>query len=433
MKRNSQSGQAMVFVALGLVVLLGFVGLGVDMGVMRFQRRVQQTAADAAALAEANDLGFGGVNTAAAQNGAQNNGFSGATVNFNQACPTTVTSLTVTVNNPPLAGPHQSGANSADYVEVCVATLQPTYFARILGFNDVTVNARAVATNYSGATNGNNNYNCVITLGSPNSVIEGINIVGHADLNAPTCGIADNGNFDPKGGALTVSAGTFGVSGSCTGNGPGCSAPTCTSGQSQCPEYSVPAVGNPLATLAAPAGGTQMGSVSLNGGGNVTCPGGLCTYSSISLQGNSTVNFAPGIYTIGSGGFTCHGTPGISGTGVMFYFTNGGTFNCSGNDTINLTAPSSGTYQGILFYQDSSDTASASLGGNVGSTYGGILYFPGAEPVFFGTSGTTINTGMIIADSLGMHGTPVVNIAGATGIPGGLPPTLELANATLVE
>ena len=62
MKRNSQSGQALVFVALGLVVLIGFVGLGIDMGVLRFQRRVQQTAADAAALAEANDLGFSGVN-----------------------------------------------------------------------------------------------------------------------------------------------------------------------------------------------------------------------------------------------------------------------------------------------------------------------------------------------------------------------------------
>jgi uncharacterized membrane protein len=125
---NRESGQALVFVALGLVLLLGFVALGIDMGVMRYQKRVQQTGADAAAIAEANDLGFGGVNTAAAQTAAANNGFSGATVNFNQVCPTSVTDLTVTVNNPPRSGPHASGANSADYVEVCLATLQPTYF-----------------------------------------------------------------------------------------------------------------------------------------------------------------------------------------------------------------------------------------------------------------------------------------------------------------
>src|SRR5260370_2725082 len=99
-------------------------------------------------------------------------------------------------------------------------------------------------------------------------------------------------------------------------------------------------------------GGTAL---SLNGGGNVS-PG---TYTSISLQGNGTVNFAAGIYVINGtaaqGGFSCSGTPTITGTGVMFYFTNGATINCQGNDTTNLTAPSSGPYQGVLFYQDPQD------------------------------------------------------------------------------
>jgi len=451
MNRKGEFGQALVLTAAALVVLLGFAGLGIDMGMLRFQRRVQQTAADAAALAEANDLGFGGVNTTAAQTGAQNNGFAGATVNFSQPCPTSVSSLTVTVNNPPQSGPHQAGsANAGDYVEVCVATLQPTYFMRIFGINSETVNARAVATNYGGATKGNSNYNCLLTLGPPAASVEGVNINGHADLNAPTCGVADNGNYNTKGSALTVTAGSFGVSGTNiqTGNG---GSVTCMDGQTKCPQDGVPAAANPLASLAAPGGGTQMGALSLNGGGTVSCPGQLCTYTSISLQGNGTVTFSPGIYTINGtaqqGGFSCSGTPTITGTGVMFYFTNGATYGCQGNDTTQLSAPSSGPYQGVLMYQDPQDCncgtggcdngvvscgPGPALGGNTGSYYDGILYFPNDQITFYGNN-VSYSAGAVISDSLQLSGNPTLNLQGAAGIPGGLPPAFTLANATLVE
>ena len=51
--RRNQAGQVLVTTALGLVMLLGFAGLAVDMGVMRYQRRLQQTAADGAGIAGA--------------------------------------------------------------------------------------------------------------------------------------------------------------------------------------------------------------------------------------------------------------------------------------------------------------------------------------------------------------------------------------------
>ena len=446
--RTKESGQVLVGAAVAFVVLMGFAGLAFDMGILRYERRLQQTAADAAALAEANELGNGGITSAGASSAAQANGFAGATVNLNTACPTSVTGLTVTVNNPPQTGPHASGANSADYVEVCVARPQQTYFMTLFGVNSEVVNARAVATNYSGATNGNNNYNCLITLGLPTNSIEGVNINGHADLNAPTCGIADNGNYNTKGNALTVEAGSFGVSGQSftTGNG---GSVTCTDGQTHCPQDGVPAASNPMGSLVMPCspctGGTAL---SLNGGGNVS-PG---TYTSISLQGNGNVNFAPGLYIIngpsGNGGsFTCNGTPTITGTGVTFYFTNGSTINCTGNDTANLTAPTSGTYQGILMMQDPLDCNCATggcdngvvscgvgpqLGGNVGSNYGGILYFPNDLITFFGNS-VSYSVGVVISDALALSGNPTVNLQGQAGIPSGLPPSFTLTHATLVE
>ena len=51
MSRNGESGQAIVAVALGLVVLLGMLGLGIDFGYLRYMKRQMQTAADAAAIA----------------------------------------------------------------------------------------------------------------------------------------------------------------------------------------------------------------------------------------------------------------------------------------------------------------------------------------------------------------------------------------------
>src|SRR6202021_3022398 len=46
MKRKNEGGQALVFAAVGLVVIMGFAGLGIDMGMLRYQKRLPQTAAD---------------------------------------------------------------------------------------------------------------------------------------------------------------------------------------------------------------------------------------------------------------------------------------------------------------------------------------------------------------------------------------------------
>jgi len=210
MNRKNEAGQALVFTAVGLVALLGFIGLGIDMGVLRYQKRLEQTAADGAAIAGATNLTYGGVQTGA-QNSAGSNGFSDNTGGGACAAPPTnlgVGSVAVTVCNGPLRGPH---AGDTNYVEVYVSACQPTYFMKIFGVNSETITARAVATNISGGSNGNTT-GCLYTLGAPSSAIEGVNINGSAVLNAPTCGIVDNGNFNTKGNKLDVNAGTFGGS-----------------------------------------------------------------------------------------------------------------------------------------------------------------------------------------------------------------------------
>jgi len=457
MKRKNQSGQALVFTAAAAVVLMAFAGLAVDMGMIRYQKRLQQTAADAAALAGASNLTFPGVQ-AGAQAASATNGFTDNTSGgaCGDSTNTSVGSVTVTICNHPQdvtingtlvpGGPHtadittSSGAvaPAADYVEAIVSVVQPTYFMKIFGITSQTVIARAVATNYSGAINGSN-AGCLYTLAKPSTTgLNGVNVQGSASLLAPNCGILDNGNYDPTGNSpnLIVQAGSFSVSGTDTGSK---KLPTCTVTPDSCPTYAAPATSDPLATLQPPCtspctGGTAL---SLNSTGTIPCATSPCYYSSISLSGNGTVTFAPGTYVIdGAGGISCTGTPNISGTGVTFYFTNGATWNCTGDDHIVLTAPTSGTYSDILFYQDPLDTTNLSLGGNTGSTYSGIIYVPNAEVTFYGNAKGNnggIVTDIVIAAAVNFFGNPTVSLAGIAGLPAPLPPAFTVGTATLVE
>jgi hypothetical protein len=422
MKRKSESGQALVITALALVVLIGFAGLAIDVGALRYQKRIQQSAADAAALAGASNLASnsGGV-TAGAQNASATNGFTDTGGGQTSACTAsgaTVGTVCVQVNNPPLSGPHASNSN---YVEALVTVVQPTYFMRIFGVNSEAITARAVATNLSGGNGGG----CLYTLGPPSSSIEGVNINGKATLNGPSCGIVDNGNFNTKGNALTVTAGTFGVSGDWDKSGPGGTV-TCGPTQPTCPATDVPAATDPMlnrtTALTPPCS-------PCTGGGTWAAGDGPGTYSSISI-GPATVTFSPGVYVIdGSGGLSIGANATVSGTGVMFYFTNGATLNMAGTPTVNLTAPSSGQYAGILFYQDPNDTVGPMITGNASSTYDGVLYFPTANVTFQGNSSIG-DVAIVIADALTLSGHPTVNLQGVAGLPSGVS---VITNAMLVE
>jgi hypothetical protein len=433
MRRNRQAGQALITTAICLVFLLAMAGFGIDFGIMRYEKRIQQTAADAAALAGANNLGHGGVVTGA-QDASSLDGFTDNGGGDVSKCGSgaSVGTICVQINNPPQSGPHNGDSN---YVEALVAKVDATYFIRLVGVNQETITSRAVATDLSGAaaTGG-----CLYTLGPPTSSIEGININGNATLNAPSCGIVDDGNFITKGNALTVTAQTFGTSGDWQKSGPGGSV-TCEATPDSCPTVNMPAGPDPLAGITPPCNPcTGGGTINSNNGGTFN-PG---TYQSISFAGNGTVILNPGIYIVdgsgASGGFSCSGTPTIQGTGVMFYFTNGATINCQGNDTIELTAPSPtncpscpSEYDGILMYQDPNDTNTTGpeLGGNTGSFYNGALYFPSDQLTFSGNS-TGTDVAIVVVGSLQLSGHPTINLEGA----GGLPPGVNIVSvATLVE
>ena len=166
MDRNRESGQALVFVGLSLVVLTAVVGLAIDMGYLRYTKRRLQTAADSAAIAGASELNNGNFFTAAL-NDSKSNGFENG-----------VNGVAVTPTHPPVDAPFNAKPNATTFVEVQVQQHAPTFFMRIFGVNQATISATAVAQLASSR-------GCIYALG----LLNGITVQGN--VNAPNCGVLD--------------------------------------------------------------------------------------------------------------------------------------------------------------------------------------------------------------------------------------------------
>ncbi|MHC5544727.1 hypothetical protein ACYOEI_41370, partial [Singulisphaera rosea] len=173
------------------------------------------------------------------------------------------------------------------------------------------------------------------------------------------------------------------------------------------PVTGVATVADPLAYLAAPTPGVAQAAVNLTYGSLTLNPG---VYSKINASGSSHLTLNPGIYIIAGGGFTVAGSASVSGTGVTIYNTNAafpgsggayGAFTVSGSGTVSLTSPSSGSYAGVLLFQDRGNTAGVSISGSgvVGSS--GTLYAPSAMLTLSGSGRITLP---LIVDKLTLSG-----------------------------
>ncbi|MDE3105880.1 MAG: Tad domain-containing protein [Acidobacteriota bacterium] len=385
---HDESGQALVFTLLCIPVLAGFLGLAVDVGDLFRTKRQMQAVADAAAIAAAAELNYGN-STTAATGAATQSGYTSGSNGF-----------TLTVNMPPQSGPH-AGVTPNGYVEVIASLAEPTYLMKLFNIPTVTVAARAVST--QGAGQG-----CIYTLGGPSS--PGISMNGNTTINVSTCGISDNGNLSMVGNA-SLTAKSIGVGGSYSSTKNVTVSPTPVSG--------IAPVSDPLAYLAAPSYNSS--SCVTMPSTNPLTPG---CYNGISLGGNSSLTLSSGTYII-NGNFSISGKASITGTGVTLVLL--GSTSIVGTGVVDLTAPTSGTYSGILFYQPSTNTNSITLVGNSGSTIEGVQYAPSADVSFTGNSGSTIYTDFV-ANSLSLVGNS--SFQSYASLPGATSP---ITTAVLVE
>ncbi len=361
MLRNTrESGQALVLATFGMVVLIAAAGLAVDMGYLRYQRRLQQSAADSAALAGAAAAGVGGNVLLAADDDSQVNGFQDG-VNH-----VTVTVTPITLNGNP------------NTVQVQVSAVHPTFFMKIFGpaMANATVSATAVAQYSGGRT-------CIYALTGGG----GIDNTGTVDV--PNCGVIDDENLAGRGNITAASVGVHGTSRSAT-------TPAAITGILQ--------ASDPLSYLPAPGGGGGP-QITVNNfnypGGAVLFPGNYQGISIANTYGNN-VTLNPGTYVIsGPGGLAFNGSGTVTGNGVTFYLS-GGAVNFSNSQRIRLTAPTNGTYSGILFFQKAANASVATINGAGGSRLTGALYFPGATLNMDG-AGTGAAYMILVAKSLNLN------------------------------
>lgn len=117
---------------------------------------------------------------------------------------------------------------------------------------------------------------------------------------------------------------------------------------------------------------------------------------------NITVTLLPGIYVMKNGPLHLDSNATMSGTDVGFYLTGtGATISFHSNTQVNLTAPTSGLMEGVVFYEDRMSPLGRihQLDSNTNQQYEGTLYFPrGTIDLDSNTSGAgTVDFTAIIA------------------------------------
>jgi hypothetical protein len=341
---GDERGAVAIMGALAATVVVAGAGFGVETGYWYYEQTRIQQQADAAAFAGAVEHRGGSSEAqiiAGALAAARDNGFNDATDTLEVVTPAVV-----------------SGQTDSHAVSVVVRRTETRIFSALFSQDPVIVGADATATYGDSASA------CILALdkGASGAVAFGGSTVasfsgcvvmsnsmagdaaqvqGSADLTTP-CLIAVGG-VDVTSGAHMTS----------------CAAPI----------TGAPPAADPFANLTMP---DDSGVCASDSGGSLS-PGRYC--GGLTLK--NTVTLAPGLYIISGGELRINANADVTGTGVTFFLADDASANFNGNATVNLSAPTSGAYAGMLFMgsPDNTDVGNT-FNGTADSLMTGALYFP---------------------------------------------------------
>jgi hypothetical protein len=412
-------GQVLALFAVSLSALLIAAALAFDVGAVLLERRDQQNAADAAAIAGARYVGTDvGKARSAAFAAAAANGFVDG-----------IDSQSVVVNYPPTKGQFQGKTR---YLEVEIGSTRPSLFASIAGITSFAVAARAVSTN-GDLTDGLFSILALDPAVCDALLVSGngdVLVYGHIQVNS----VCNKGALRRQGNgsvAVDVNGGSCNVVGDISdGGGNGVlnciwneGAPEVPDPLGHLPDPAVPAYPRPMLQ--------EQGSREIPTG----CPGSAtpstlaqprqCQFTSsyagttwrvypglypggLKLQGG-TFYFEPGVYYIAGGGLdiTGVGTTTFSvdaggttpGGGIMFYSTGIPTsavapISLNGSSAkIQLMPLDIGLqYDGLIIWQDRTTDINGDdvtvNGGSSDMAVRGTIYIPGGDVKVNGGAGT---------------------------------------------
>ena len=408
---EAEAGQAVVLIAIVLLGMLMMVGLAIDAGQLYSARRAMQESADAAAYAAAVTLYQGGTQAQAFAAAAVDSTTNGYTHNG--------TNTWITIQQPTVA-PY----NTNRFIEVTISQdIKTSLVPAQATLNRVTVHA------IGGADTLNNDYAIIALDRSP--VTNAFTTSPSADLTISGGGILVNST---AGNAASNAAASSQWHISCPSSNPcnidiaggtASSWPPASSGspnyfngmRTAQPQITDPFAGYPKPSTTSLPCGTQAACTNRAGFGPSNKTLGTGIYTS-NLDGK---NLCHGIYILKGGGMggdidvdttsvdpvtgdRCDGKVFLFNT-ISSYPATGGS--CSsmtmhGNHDIRIYAMTTGTYAGMLIYQDPVCTAPLDYGGTAFTfTATGTIYLPNAS--FTANGQPTIDGGQIVAKTVDLQ------------------------------
>jgi len=382
---RDESGSYVIIAAVAMPVLVGAAGLATEATWWFYSQKNMLSAADSAAVSAAtatSGVTLEGKGVAAAY------GFvDGAN------------GVTVTVNKPPASGSHTA---SADAVEVIITRQQSRLFSSLFSNSQVVLTARAVALKNDTATG------CVLGL-SP-TASPGVSVKGSAQLNLLNCSLYADSSGSPAldvSGSASISAGSVYSVGDISGT----SGITTTNGI----KTGVSAMPDPYANVSPPApGGCDYNNKFQVKNATTLTAGVYC--GDIAVNAGATLTLNPGIYYLNGSSLTVSGNATITGDGVTLVFTSTssswGSANIGSNANVSLSAPTSGSTQGIVMYGDRNMPTGTSfqLTGGGTQNLAGAIYLPKADLSFSGGNGTSTTCTQIIGDTVTITGNSNVSV-----------------------
>lgn len=375
--RTGESGNVAIIFAFTLPVVVGGAGLGVETSYWYYSSLRLQSAADAAAYAGAIEKIAGSDNptiTSTATQSATSNGLGNGTI---------------VVNTPPASGPN-TGKKA---VEVILTQNLDRIFTSIFSQSKVPEQARAVALISDGSKS------CIDALNP--SASQAALFSGNTNVKLSGCVIMANSIANDAikvQGSAALQTDCLVTSGGVSLNNP--PVMVCKSAITG----ALP-VSDPYASLPTPTASNPCQNINGNKNAQTIQPGTYC--SGMNLNGNVTLS--PGVYVV-QGSLKINAGAVINGSGVTIFMAGSNTVSMNGNATVTLSAPTSGTYSGVLFYGDRTGTAAQStFNGTATSSMTGAIYFPRQQVNYLGNFSGQNGCTQVVADTIQWSGNSTIN------------------------
>ena len=416
LKHYRERGQVLPLATLLIILMLAVLGFGMETGLAYYTRQEAHAAAESAAMAtvlaamssvsgssvtcsSSSTSGTQCSSTATActssPSSATNIGAGCLYAKQNGFTAGGSTAINITANNTSPA-PGNPNVSVVYWAQVSVVTRETQLFSALFSKSGMETGALATAA--------------IVSSGAPAGCIYVLNTTAQRAMDVEgsevltTCGIYINSSNsvalyiggNPPGGAGTpaISASSISIVGNYQNGGQGTLVPTPLTGQT--------AATDPLASLPSPTPGScTQTNYNWSQGTTTLSPGTYC--GGIHISGG-TVTFSAGQYILLGGGLTIDSaSTTATGSGVFFYNTSNstysyGTMTISGQPNVTFSAPTSGTYEGIFWFTDRSQTSTNQnqVNGATTATIQGTIYMPTVPLLYTGESSTGTYTGLVV-------------------------------------